>query len=257
MKQRDAWADPNVLIVKGFVSQARYDENRAYYTVQVSEVLKPRSGVALSEISVVDPYYRSDAMIDLKASEIVVLFVQQEPDHSYRSYREFHPDVPSGASKVRGLSLFLQLMYVSDKVSQRRQCLASWNSMLSDPEKESILDVMWETRTSGYSSRLMEIAKGPDSPRIRSWAITILAYLDAKERFEELIPVLDEPDYELRRQLLLLFGTYRVKAAAPRIQELLTSDIVTEAPYQADDLKSMARQALDKITGKNTSPYWK
>jgi hypothetical protein len=51
-------------------------------------------------------------------------------------------------------------MYVSDKVSQRQQCLASWNSMLSDPEKEAILDVMWETRCLGYSDRLVDIAEG-------------------------------------------------------------------------------------------------
>jgi HEAT repeat protein len=129
--------------------------------------------------------------------------------------------------------------------------------MLTDPEKESILDVMWETRTSDYSSRLMEIAEGHDSLRIRSWAITILAYLDAKERFEELVPMLDEPDYELRRQLLLLFGMRRVQAAAPRIEKLLNSDIVSEPPCQTEELRRMATQALDKITGKDASPYWK
>ena len=129
----------------------RNDANRACYTILVSQVLKPRDGVTLSEISVIDTHPRSDVSIDLKESESVVLFVQQEPDHSYTSYRELHPDLPSDALKVRGLRLFLRLMDVRDKVSQRRQCLAAWNSSLSDPEKWSILDVMWESRTSEYS----------------------------------------------------------------------------------------------------------
>lgn len=257
MTQSDAWANPNVLIIRGSVSQVRYEKDRAYYTVLVSEVLKPRGGVTLSEISVVDANYLSTAQIVLKPGENIVLFVQQEPDHAYTSRREFHLDVPPDALKFRGLSLFLQLMYVSDKVIQRRQCLAAWNAKLSDPEKMSILDAMWETRFSGYGRRLMDISKGRDIPKIRSWAITILAYLDVSERLEELVPMLDEPDYELRRQLLLLFGMHRVKAAAPRIEKLLKSDIVTEAAYQADELKRMATQTLDKITGKSTSPYWK
>ena len=58
-------------------------------------------------------------------------------------------------------------------------------------------------------------------------------------------------------QLLLLFGMHRVKAALPRIQKLLKEDLVADASWQAEEIRSMARQAADKITGKNTSPYWK
>ena len=46
-------------------------------------------------------------------------------------------------------------------------------------------------------------------------------------------------------------------ALPSRIRKLLKESIVTEAPWQAEELGSMATQAVNKITGKNTSPYWK
>ena len=48
-----------------------------------------------------------------------------------------------------------------------------------------------------------------------------------------------------------------VNIRLPRIQKLLKEDLVAEASWQAEEIRSMARQAADKITGKNTSPYWK
>lgn len=151
MRERDAWSDPNILIVKGVVSNVRHEESVAYYTVLVSEVLKPQRGVTLSNILVRDPNFLSvDASIGLKARENVVLFVRQDSPNCYSSHREFDLDNPSDSLQVRALRLFLRLMYVSNKESQGRQCLASWNSKLSDPEKESILNTMWETRFPGY-----------------------------------------------------------------------------------------------------------
>lgn len=156
-----------------------------------------------------------------------------------------------------GLRLFLKLMEIDDTAKRRQQCLASWKSALSEPEKRAILDVMWETRFPGYSHRLMDIAKGQDSPSIRAWAITILAYLDVSEPFEQLVPLLGNSDYELRRQLLLLFGSRKVKAAVPAIEKMLKGPIVADATWQVDELKSMATQALDKISGKDPSASWK
>ena len=158
---------------------------------------------------------------------------------------------------VRGLRLFLNLMEIDDKAKQRQQCLASWTSPLSEPEKRAVLDVMWETRFPGYSHRLMDVAKGQDLPSIRAWAITILASLDVSEPLEQLVPLLGNSDYELRRQLLLLFGARRVKAAVPAIEKMLKGPIVADATWQVDQLKSMANQALDKISGKDQSSSWK
>ncbi len=257
MSQRQAWTDSDVLIIKGLVSRARHDGQTAYYEIQVSGVLKPQGGTIPKNITIVDPHYMSTAMVRLKEEETVVLFAKKGSDEYYWSCGELHLDAPSGAEKFGGLSLFLKLMSISDKTNQRQQCLASWDDKLSDPEKEAILDVMWETRCSDYTDLLIDIAKGQDSPRLRSWAITILAYVDKSERSEELVGLLDDPDYDVKRQLMLFFGAHKVKAAVPKIEKLLREDIKAPSESQADALRNIAREALDKITGKNTSPYWK
>ncbi len=258
MSQMDAWRDSSILIVKGIVTQVRYDDRRAaYYTIDISELLKPIEKTFPSNITVVDPYYMSTAMIELKTGENVVLFLRKGTNQYYESTNEINLDTPIGAKKLLGLRLFLDLMYTSDKSKQSQKCMNAWNNNLSDQEKAAVLDAMWETRCPYYVDSLVNIAKGQNSAEVRSWAITILAYIEEDDYVEDLIPLLDDPDWQVKRQLLLLFGAHKVKKAQPRIEKLLTEDIKALFPWQADNVREMAQEALDKITGKNTSPYWK
>lgn len=118
---------------------------------------------------------------------------------------------------------------------------------------------MWETKTPLYSDRLLGIASGKAPPFVRAWAITILASIGNERRVEELVPMLlDDPDYQVKRQLLLLFGVYRVQAALTSIDRLLhDSPPSTVSPAQIASLRAMAQEAREKINGENLSPNWR
>ena len=81
-------------------------------------------------------------------------------------------------------------------------------------------------------------------------------YTDKGSRSTELIELLDDPVYDVKRQALLFLGAHKVKEAIPAIEKLLKEDVETKTESQSNALKNMAREALDKITGKNKSPYW-
>jgi hypothetical protein len=58
--------------------------------------------------------------------------------------------------------------------------------------------------------------------------------------------------------LLILFGTYRVQGAVAAIDELLRTVPQESLPaWQQSDLCAIAKEAQEKITGNNTSPYWR
>lgn len=257
ISQREAWNDSNVLIINGIVTDSLNDNLTAYYKVQVLDVLKPKGGVLSEAITIIDPYYRSTAMINLKKRENVVLFVKKQMNGNYHSYREIHPASRTGQETIIGLKLFLKLLSLEDKVKQRQACLQTWQNDLSYSEKKAVLDAMWETRCSEYRDLLIDIAKSNNSAQLRSWAITILAYVDKSPRAKELVELLDDSDYDVRNQLLLFFGVHKVKEAIPRIKMLLKKDLKTQSGWQADPLRMKAQESLDKITGKDTSPYWK
>jgi len=257
MSQRDAWREPDVQIFTGVVSDSRHDDHTAYHSVRITEVLKSTGDALPATITVVDPHFATTAAIPLQEGETVVLYATKKAHGTYESHGEIHLDAPAGADRLRGLRLFLRLMAVEDKARQRKDCVAAWNAKLSDPEKHSVLDAMWETRCPDYTDLLFDIAKGHNSPPIRSWAVTILASIEKTDRDAELIGLLDDPDYDVRRQLLVLFGAHNVKEAVPRIEQLLEEDLTRLSPSDADALREKAREALDRITGKDPSPYWK
>ena len=256
--ERDAWGDASVLIVRGTVLDITYKGKSPEYEFQVSEVLKPREGGLAPTIVISDPYFNTMAAIKLKKGTDFVVFLRRDGEH-FRLLREIDVNSDSGAQVLAGLRTFLSVMFTNDAAKQQQMCLSAWNSGLSDPEKKAVLDAMWDTKTPKYSELLLTIAKGADSPPIRAWAITILSYVGRDHGVAELVPMLlDDSDYEVRRQLLLLFGTYRVQSALPAIDTYLKAREQDTLPaWQQEALRSMAEEARDKITGKNTSPYWK
>jgi hypothetical protein len=256
--EREAWADASVVIVRGSVSSVSRSGGIAQYQFRVLETLKPRGAGLAPRISITDPAWGSTEAIALRSGGEFLAFLQQRGDH-FESRAEFELESPAGREMLRGVRLFLKIMYTSKAAEQRRLCVNAWNAVLSEPEKQGVLDAMWETRTPLYSEPLLRIASGKDSPRVREWAITILAYIGDGRRTEELVPLLlDDPDFDVKRQLLLLFGDYRVQDAVPAIDRLLNGDApATLSPWQTTSLRAIAQEARDKITGKNTSPYWK
>ncbi len=245
-------------MVRGSVIQVSYTGGSAYYTFQVSELLKPRDTSLPPRITIADPHWRSTAMIHLNKGQEALVFLSAEGEY-FRSSREIDLAAPAGQETLLGVRLFLRIMYTPGAATQQKLCLDTWDSNLSDPEKQAVLDAMWETKTPLYSEVLLNVARGKDSPRVREWAITILSYIPSSQHVEELVPLLlSDPDYSVKRQLLLLFGTYRVQEAVPAIDELLNSNQgQLLLPWQMDSLRMMAEEARDKITGKNTSRYWK
>jgi HEAT repeat protein len=155
--------------------------------------------------------------------------------------------------------LFLSLVSKPDAAQRQEACLAAWKDSFSDPEKQGVLDAMWETRAPEYSPALLKVSRGNDSPGIREWALYILGSIDNRQGVEELVPLLSsEPDCEVKRQLLFVFGMYRVKEAVTPIDELLAGNPPGQCTSrQADALRARAQEARDKITGKETRPGWR
>lgn len=257
MSQREAWRDSDVLIIKGIVDNFRHDNGTAYYEIRVLASLKVLKRPIPKTITVVDPHYMTSAMVYLKEKEHAVLFVQKLKKGDYRSHRELRLASPSGQEALRGLELFLGLMSMDGEAKQRRECLKAWRAGLSDTDKRAVLDAMYETRCLEYADLLMDIARGRDTPRLRSWAVTILTCMNKSPRYGELIGLLDDPDSDVRRQALVFLGVHKVREAVPRMEKFLKENIEAPSESDAENLRKKAREALDKITGKNKSPYRK
>lgn len=254
MSQRDAWNNPDVFIIKAKVGNPFIDKNTARYPAEVMEILKSGAGSIPNAITVFDAHYGSTARSLLSAGMEGVLFVKKEAGGEYLTYREIDLTDSVGVRSVfRGLKLFLRLIAISDKAKQRRESVKAWRGDLSDPEKEAVLDVMWETRNAEYAGLLLSVAKGKDSPKVRSWAITILAYMDKTKWDEELIFLLDDPDYHVRRQTLVFLRQHNVLKAISKIEKLIDGEVKAEYEWQANDLKKEARRVLLAITDKKSS----
>lgn len=251
----EAWHDASIVIVRGRAERVAYKDQRAYQDFQVTEVLKPRRASLPSAVLISGSIYAPFASLD---SGNYVVFLQKQ-DETFRLMRSIRLDSPDGQQTLRGLRLFLKIMSTKGLAKQQELCLRVWNKSLSDPETSALLGAMWETKTPKYSRLLRTIAKGNDLPLTRSGAITILSYIGNDAGVDDLIPMLSsDPDYYVRRQLLLLFGSYRVQKAVPAIDALLQRKEDVNIPaWELDALHEMAQEARDKITGKNASPYWK
>jgi hypothetical protein len=272
----DAWEDPSMLMATARVTAAKYPgwrsvqgpgnrvsfapdpDNNVYYDLAISEWLKPRDPELPGRITVVGTWGASDTAQFRVGTEVLV-FLKRSGEY-YHSVREIELETPAGQHSLRGTRLFVGILSLPDLAQRRKASLEAWSDALSDPEKQSVLDAMWETKTPEYSTRLRTIALGNDSPRVRSWALTILAGIGNPEGIEELIPILSSGvDCEVKRQLLIVLGGYRVQEAKAAIERFLTSDQAARCtpPSRADDLRNYARQAHSKITGTDTSSGWK
>lgn len=232
--------------------------NYVYYDLEISDWLKPRDPALPRRVTVVERWMATDTAFFRVGSEVLV-FLEKSGEY-YRSLREIELDTPVGRQSLRGARLFVNIMYMPDLAQRRKACIEAWNDALSDPEKQSVLDAMWETKTPDYSKTLRKIALGNDSPRIRGWALTILAGIGNREGVEELIPILSsDADCEVKRQLLIVLGGYRVQQAKAAIESFLAADQAQRCtpPWRADDLRNYARQARAKIAGEDTSSSWK
>lgn len=256
MPATEAWSNPDILIVEGVVKRAHCANNIAYYDVDIKKIYKPYAMNGLRRITIKDSYYRSTAQIDLKKNERVMLFVKEIDGGYYGSAREIDLDTQYGRGASNGIKLFLSLMSIEDNNKRSTECINSYNGGLSVPEKRAILDVMWETRSPIYSNTLIDMIKKENDPGLRSWAITILTNIGDGERAKELVYLLDDPNYDVKRQLLILFGVKKIKEAVPEIELVLKEKLSGMENWQADSLRKIAKEALDKISGKNTSPYW-
>jgi hypothetical protein len=256
--ETQAWTDASALIVRGSISSADYGpDTTARYELRILEILKPRE-LNLRQITITDHNWRTTAAISLRTGGEFLLYLVHLGDE-FHSYREVDLQSPGGMSSLRGVRAFLKVMYTSEPAQQRQLCVDAWKTDLSEPEQQGILDAMWETKTPLYSDQLLSVANGKASPRVRAWAITILAYLGNARRVEELVPLLlDDPNYDVKRQLLLLFGIYRIQGALASIDRLLRdSPPATLLPWQTTNLRAMAQEARGKITGEDTNPGWR
>lgn len=254
MSQRDAWNNPEVFIIKVRVENPLRDKNVARYPVKVMKILKSGVGSIPNTITVVDAYYGTTARTHLRAGMDGVLFVKKDAGGEYSTYREMDlTDSVAALNVFRGLELFLKLIAIPEKEKQCRESVKAWRNDLSDPEKMAVLDVMWETRNAKYANLLIDVAKGKEAPKVRSWAITILAYLGKTSRDEELIFLLDDPDYYVRRQALIFLKQHNVSKAVSGIERIIEGEVKTEYPWQANELKNEARRAMLAITSKKSN----
>ena len=264
--QSHAWDNPATLMAAGKVVSARYPQRtngepspdrNAYYDLEISEWLKPRAGGQPSRITIAAEWGVTDTAFFQVGSEVLV-FVQKSGEY-YHSLREIQLDTPEGRQALMGSRLFVGILYLPGIAERRKACLVAWNENLSDPEKQSVLDAMWETRTPEYSGILRKVALGNHSPRVRGWALTVLASIGNGEGTEELVPILlSDAACEVKRQLLIVLGEYRVHDALAAIDKFLTTDQAARCPSgSAENLRSYARQAHQKITGEDARPGWR
>jgi hypothetical protein len=219
----------------------------AYYDFEVSEWFKPSGAGLPPRITIAESWLAFDTA-DLKPGVDVVLFVRKQGEY-YQSIREIYLDSPSGQATLRGARLFFRLMNAADALRRQDACLAAWNADLSDPEKHAVLDAMRETRTPRYSEALLRIARGGESTGFRPAAISILAEIGNAQGVKELVPMLSsDPDCQIKRGLVALFWTYKVREALPAIDELLGSDQTAQCTgWPANDLLETARKARAAI----------
>lgn len=88
--ERDAWANPSVVIVRGSVGSVDYAATTARYQVRVLETLKPRAA-NLRQLTITDPNWKSTAAISLRMGGEFLLFLLRSGD-DFQSYREFDLD---------------------------------------------------------------------------------------------------------------------------------------------------------------------
>jgi hypothetical protein len=261
-----AWDSPITLMAAGKVVRASYPrwsmqaqspDRNAYYDLEISEWLKPRDAGLPPRITIVAPWGATDTAVFRVGTEVLI-FVQRAGDY-YHSVREIELDTPAGQQTLRGVRLFVGIMYLPDLAQRQKACLDAWNVKLSNPEMQSVLSAMWETRTPDYSRILRKVALGNDSPGVRGWALTILASIGNREGVEELVPILlSDADCEVKRQLLIVLGAYRVQLAVAAIDEFLAADLAGRcSSWRADDLRTKAREARGKITGIDVRSGWK
>jgi len=259
----DAWADPSTEIVSGKITRVTPPEpnvkrldtgavevsagGTAYYDFEVSEWFKPSDAGLPPRITIAERWLAFDTA-DLKPGVDVVLFVRKQGEY-YQSIREIYLDSPSGQATLRGARLFFRLMNTADALRRQDACLAAWNADLSDPEKQAVLDAMRETRTPRYSEALLRIARGGESPAFRPAAISILTEIGNAQGVKDLVPMLSsDPDCQIKRGLVALFWTYKVREALPAIDELLGSGQTAQCTgWPAKDLLEMARKARAEI----------
>ena len=257
MSNRAAWMDSKIIIVRGKVTQESHDTNTRVgsYVVAVSEVIKNENPDFPNQVTVVDKNDRSTAMISLRQDENAVLFLAKQNDN-YFSTRQINLDTENGVQQLAALRTFLELMAIPQKDKRTASCIEAWQNAQSQFAKRAVLDAMFETRNTNYAPLLLTIAKSQDSADIRSWAITILTGLGSYDQIKELIPVFDAPDYDVKRQLLIAFGSNKIREAAPKIEALLIQDFETQPKSLTENLRSIAQEALEKINGENTNKYW-
>lgn len=267
MSKREAWENHSAVMVTGQVTGVRVSDSSgassaarrtAYYDFLVAEWLKPREPNLPTRLTIAESWGATDTA-DLRPGVDVLLFLVGTPGRDYRSVQETYLDSPEGQQSLRGVRLFLRVMNLDGTEQRQRACLEAWNDDLSEAEKRSVLDAMWLTRHAGYAQALLRIATGTHSPHTRGWALSILASIDNGQGVEGLVPLLSrETDCEIRRQLLLVFGTYRTREALDAIDDLLSGSQAGQCEsWRVEDLRSYARQARHKITGTDRSPYWK
>jgi hypothetical protein len=258
-----AWDSPITLMAAGKVVSARYPrwsmqapnpDRNAYYDLEKSEWLKPRDAGLPPRITISETWGATDTAYFRVGSEVLV-FIQRAGDY-YRSIREIELDAPAGQQKLRGVRRFVGIMYLPDQAQRRKACLDAWTDKLSDPEMQSVLEAMWETRTPEYSQILRKVALGNASPQVRGWALTILTSIGNAEGVEELVPILlSDADCQVKRQLLIVLGAYRVEQAVAAIDEFLAADQAARCVSgRADDLRAMAREARGRRTGPDARP---
>ncbi|MDD5681562.1 MAG: HEAT repeat domain-containing protein [Candidatus Omnitrophica bacterium] len=250
-----AWSSPDILIIEGVVEKERYVNNTAYYGIDVKKVHKPAKAHNPGRITVKNSYYHSTVAIRLNKGENVILFVKEIGNGYYASLREINLDTQYGKETGAGVKLFLGLMSIEDS-KRSAECINSYDKGLSLPEKKAILDVMWETRSPAYSDTLLDMIKSENDPRLRSWAVVVFTNVSNGERAKELVYLLDDPNYDVKRQLLVLFGSKKIEEAVPKIESLLKENLSEMEDRQADSLRKIAKEALDKISGKSTTSYW-
>lgn len=251
MSNREVFKKPEVIIVKGRVKRAivpgiLFGKNTvkgSTYIFSVSEVIKPKNAKLPQEIRIIDKYYGSTAMISLEKDMNAVVYLTKV-EGNYVSHREINLDTATGMSQLKGLNVFLKLMSIQQVDEQTISCIDAFKKAKSVPEKNAVLDAMWETRNAEYIPLLLNIAKGYKNARIRAWAITILAYLENSNAVKELIPLLKDPSSEVKRQVLVAFRIHKTKEAILPIESLLTEDI-------SDYLRQVAQETLEKIKANN------
>ena len=241
MSNSEALRNSEVIIVKGKVIGIDKDVVRiAKYVFSVSEVIKPKNVELSQEIRIIDKHYASTAMIELEKNMNVVVYLTKSED-GYISHREINIDTSIGVYEFKGLKLFLELMSIQQINKQTISCVNALKNSKSSFEKKAVLDAMWETRNLQYVSALLNIAKSKEDDRyVRSWAITILAYLEDSSAVKELIPLLKDQSSDVKRQVLVALGIHKIKEAVPKIEFLLTENI-------SEELRQIAQETLKKI----------